>query len=387
MRERILWGLLVLVAFIAGGAITAGWMFYQRTPQVADVEKAHVATPPAIKAPPILSVEPLQPVKEEYQEVIEALHGDFVDAQQLLAEPLTPQSLPGVLSKLGSKVRIFSEPFLKPDEYWKPGAELLPHGIVYWRLPNFNDKQTAAFLSSWSDWRTKGDVTALVVDLRFFQSPNDFDGAADCASLFTAPNTPLFTVQGLKYPQKVFTSQRQPLDIPDKMPILVLTNPGTRGAGEVLAYMLQRHAKALIVGQSTAGEAGVYTEKKMHSGRYLRVAVAMVQDASGENLLGKPLVPDILTTMSAADEMDAYKTSYEHGAGAVIVEVRAIPHTNEASLVKGISVELENQIAAQGQSVHAVESPVEQDMTLKTAIDIARGVFAYYEKPSLPATK
>lgn len=372
-----------MVAFVAGGAATAGWMYYQRTPQVA-LSKPPTSAPPAIVAPPILSIEPLQPLKEEYQELNEALRGDFVDAQQLLAEPVTPANLPTILTRVGSKVRIFSQPFPTPDAYWKPSADLLAHGIVYWRVPNFNDKQIAALLSSWPDWKAKG-VTAFIIDLRFFQSPNDFDNAADCASLFVAPGTPLFTVQGLKFPQKVYTSQRQPLDIPAKTPILVLTNPGTRGAGEVLADMLRRHAKALLIGQTTAGEDGYYEEKKLKSKRFLRVAVAQVQDASGEDLLGKPLVPDVLIAASAADEIDAYKTSYERGVETVIGEIQALRHTNEASLVQGVSVEMENQISGQGQATEA--APLQQDMALKTAIDIARGIFAFYDKPTLPAAK
>lgn len=387
MRERILWIIVGVASFFAGAAVMffimpqaqktwARW--FRPVPIQADIPK-----PPAVNAPELSFVEPVQPVASEYQEIIDALRGDFIDSQALLAEKLSAQTLPPILSREGSKVRIFTQPAPSANSFWKPKAELLPNSIVYWRLPNFSDKPLAALLNSWNEWKQKG-IHALIIDLRFFQSPNDFAGAADVASLFAVPNTPLFTVEGLKFPQQVFKSERQPLEIAARTPVIVLVNPSTRGAAEALADFLRRQTRAILVGQSTAGEAGFYTEKKMASGRYLRVATGEVVSVQRDKFLGTPLMPDIISSMTLAEEAKVCKVAYEQGVSAVIYETKNPPRPNEAALVQGRNVEMENAIAAQLNSTNALATASPQDLTLKTALDVASGVFIYYQKPSLP---
>ncbi|MFM7204091.1 MAG: S41 family peptidase [Myxococcota bacterium] len=74
-------------------------------------------------------------------------------------------------------------------------------------------------------------------------------------------------------------------------PVYVLINQGTRGGKEVLAYLLQAHQLALVVGEKSAGAVMQARGYTLSDGSLLQVAVGEVL-INGERLEGQGVVPD-----------------------------------------------------------------------------------------------
>lgn len=76
-------------------------------------------------------------------------------------------------------------------------------------------------------------------------------------------------------------------------PLLVLINRETRAAAEALAEALRRKAGALLLGEPTAGQAYIFREVPLSTGRRLRLATGRVRLADGRELPPAGVQPDI----------------------------------------------------------------------------------------------
>jgi hypothetical protein len=381
--------MLVLASFAAGGLVV--YVAMRPTPQrvtsdpvplPADTSTNGASQPVAGPVvPPVMPV--LLPDPAEAAEVADALRTVYVDAPLLLKEDLGPGRLPEVFARLGTRVKIAPAPKVPAAGVKPPKAEWVADGIGYWRLRSLSPRDVSTLLKAWEGW--KGAARGMILDLRDFETPNAFDPAADLAGMWVSPGTPLFTVQGLKVPQKVYVSQRQPLERPLRFPLVVLVNEGTSGAAEALVRILQARAGAIVMGRPTAGEAGLTAESRLSSGRYLRVATAEVVSAAGDKWLGIPVQPDIVVVDDRAREAAALEQGYLQGAATVIREVAVRRQTNEASLVREENVEIEEMIAAQKEQAGTGPAPEIRDLTLQRAVDVVRGILASLTPPEIPA--
>lgn len=319
-------------------------------------------------AAPALSL----PQPQDIPQVIDLLRSDFVDARQLLSQNLSSDTVSTWWPSLGKRVALSTESVINYTPLPEARAEAIAPKMGYIRLHTLGDASMKTFLKAWSEWQKTG-CNGLILDLREFQDRNNFESATDMASLFTNPNKILFSLQGLKVPQKVFQTRRQPLSLTTAFPILVLINENTRGAGEALAYLLQQKARALLVGQLTAGEMGTYEEKKLPTGNFFRYATSEVVLPSGDNLLGKPLIPDVMVSWDAAEQSRIFRKELEKGAAGMIKEVAIAPRPNEAALVRD---EEWNEKAVDTE-------PEGVDKVLRAAVDIIHGVWAFQESPSI----
>lgn len=305
---------------------------------------------------------------EELEETAELLQSNFFDAPMLAGVSVDASNVQEMVKKLGARVRISDTPAPLPSEFLPIKAEWVKDGIGYWRVASFSEQGILRLIETWHQWRANG-LKGFVVDLRDFQAINDYGGAADFAGLLTFPNTPLFSMQGVKFSQKVFYSARQPLEGLDRLPIMVLINGNTRGASEILAYLFRHYVGAILVGQPTAGEVALYTETKLRSGRFLRRTTAVVVTSEGETLLGQPLEPDIEVEEDPATQSLVLKQGYEKGMASVVKEAPDRKQVNEASLVQEESAELEAWVDSQQQDVDILD-----DVILHRALDIIQGI-------------
>ena len=258
------------------------------------------------------------PRPEEACEIIDLLRSEFMDAPSLMGAPLTEQTLNAVFQKLGDKVKISDSPVLGVEAKVKSIAQVLPGGAGYWRPLDFSQKEIDFFLREWAIWKS-GDLKGLILDLRNFRDGNNLHGAAVVSSLFASPQDTLFVAEGLNYPRQVFRSQRQPLGLSPRFPILVLVNAGTRGSAEAVASVLRQKAGALLVGRKSAGEGGLFAENRMKSGRYLRMATARINASDGTPLLGGTLMPDIPVEVSPAQDREAFNAALRLGIQALAI--------------------------------------------------------------------
>ncbi|MDR2462634.1 MAG: S41 family peptidase [Verrucomicrobiales bacterium] len=368
--------LLTVVSFIAGAAVT--WFCLVEYPKISGAAKTvadhETWLPPRIPGT-VLEPDPyadtpaadapekiLSPSADEAGEIIDLLRTQFIDAAALISQQLSPETLNGLFAKNGDKAKLSVSAVMTPDPQVKTILQTLPPNLAYWRPADFSQKELDNFLRQW-DTLTAGDLHGLIIDLRNFRDGNDLQGAAMLAGLLVPSQDVLFTVEGLNFPQQVFRAQHQPLGLKQDFPLAVLVNQATRGAAEALAFTLKQKGTALIIGKKTAGEGGLFTETKLNSGRYLRLATARITGADGTDLLGTPLTPDISVNVSAQSDDEAWQGAYHYG----IASVTAVSLPDRAALKEreDLDLPLDNPPPS-------VQAP--HDLILSAAADVLAGI-------------
>lgn len=367
MLRRIIIPLGLLAAFFTGVLVTRNWPTPQ-PPHTAPVEKTAPAAektpnatpapeaPPAPLPPPPAETNP-RATSAEFPEIIDLLRSGYLESPALAGTPLTLETLPEVLEKARDKIRISSTATQSPAAGTKTLLEMLPGDAAYWRPRSFEPAELERLVKEWSFWKS-AKPGGIIIDLRFFTDPNNFPGAAPAAGLFLSPGRNLFTLQSLNQPQRLFKSERQPLDIPSWMPLFVLVNRETRGAAEALAWALRHEAGALLVGQATAGEGGLFRETRLKSGRFLRLATARALASDGTDLLASGIAPDILAEVAAAEERAAFAAAYRSGAASLLAEPDPLPRLNQDVSSQVLNAEAEKP-----------SKPPLADPVLKAAVD------------------
>lgn len=289
---------------------------------------ADLAPIPAAPAPETPAETVLLPEPREAAEILELLRTVRVEAPGLALEGATVDTLPALFERARGALRLSATATQGPAPGGKSLLELLPGSIGYWRPRTLEPAEALRLVREWPLWRS-AKPAGIVIDLRYTADPNNFAGAVPTAGLFMAPGRPLYSVQGLNQPQQLYRSERQPLDLPAWMPLIVLTNRQTRGAGEALAWSLRTGAGAILVGRPTAGEGGPFREVRLKSGRFLRVATARAMAADGTDLLGTGLEPDVAVEGDPALERRAFLAAYASGAASTLAEPAALPRLNQ----------------------------------------------------------
>lgn len=335
------------------------------------------STTPAVVAPVVPAAESTTPDEREFGEVMQLLKSRYADPAAIADNKLGNAALNGMLNRLGGGAILLTQPSLTTASPRPISTELLPGKIGYWRLATFKPaKDWTQMEAQLADWQKAGAL-GLILDLRDFESTNDYSGAARVASIFTAPGSTLFTVQGLQIPQQLYgstnTGSRRQFDLP----LVVLTNRRTMGAAEALAAVLRSNARAILVGRSTAGQAAYFTEAKLNSGRYLRLATGQAILADGTQLFGKPIVPDIALYIDDQNERMALEENNQGAASRQVQELPGRARTSEAALVHGDSPELDEfvatQLAERKTDAEKNETPL-QDVALIRAMDVLRSI-------------
>lgn len=371
-----------VMTMVLGGTVTYFLLFH--TPYLDAIKPDHTAQnttadsgqadmtvipPRLVTSPPPRLQQHLKPQDNELTEIIDLLRTGYMQPSTILVEKLDQNSLQQIVSANDHLARLSVDPVLSPFRGSRSIIDTLLYDTAYWRPTGLDPSSIQALIHQWSVWRS-APVPGLIIDLRFFRDGNNFEGAATAASLFTDPGTPLFTMQDLSQPQKIFQNDRQPLRIERNFPIIVLINNHTRGAGEVLASLLRSHCNALLIGQSTAAEGALYTETMLSSGRYLRLATRRVILANGSDLLGSPLYPDIKIPVSPQQDLEAYLTGFRKSPNSLITEpeiIKPADGDDTASITRNEDI-----------------APVLQktDMTLQAAVDIVQAL--HHQRSDVP---
>ncbi|NJK92468.1 MAG: hypothetical protein HC904_11930 [Blastochloris sp.] len=307
----------------------------------------------------------LVPRPEEARQIIDLLRSGFLDSASLISMDLNEQNVSDLMTRFQDKVKLSEEAVFDPDPRQNTLLEMLPHQIAYWRPAELSPRETQIWITQWEQWRTK-EFAGLILDLRYFKDANDLEGAVSVTGLFAAPQTPLFRLEGIESPQVLYKTEHQPLSSARPFPLLVLVNHNTRGAGEALAWSLRQFAGAILIGQATAGEGGLFTETRLKSGRFLRMASARIVTAPpvSVSLLGSPIQPDIQVAVQMDRERNAFFLANRQNLPGLIAERPAARRAGESDL---IGIELPPPPATEGKAAL-------RDLTLQRAVDVLRGI-------------
>jgi hypothetical protein len=314
----------------------------------------------------------LLPHPEETRQIIDLLRSGFLDSASLISVDLNEQNLNDLLGRLTDKVKLSEEAVITPDPKQLAILELLPNNIAYWRPAELSPKETGKWIAQWEQWKGQ-EFEGLILDLRNFKDANDLPGAVSLAGLFSAPQTTLFTVEGINTPQQLYKTEHQPLEVQKAFPVLVLINQNTRGTGEALAWSLRQSGGAILMGQPSAGEGGLFTETRLKSGRFLRMASARLITSTNVNLLGTPLQPDILVSTDTLLERTAFALANKTNLMALIAEKPSQRPSSENE-----TIGMDSPLRTDPENKKSV-----RDLTLQRAVDVLRGIVLNQRKPDV----
>lgn len=355
--------------------------------EVVEESQHSPSVDPAVpyKTPP--QVDPhvkLLPEGKEAGEIIDLLRSDYLESASMVGQELTEADVDRLFSSPHPTLKISPYPAVgKIPDLTTMGSQLAP-GVGCWRMATFSEKDIKAFISQITQWKGPS-LQGLILDLRFFKDPNNFDGAAQFLSLFSQPGTTFFSVEGVKVPQKLYSSSSQPLPLPRGIPVVVVVNSQSRGAAEVVAERLRSVTGAIVLGGRTAGEAGLFTETQLQTGRFIRMAGARVRLADGSDLLGRPLLPDVRVAVDGEEEFRAYQGAVHLGWKALIANKTPDfegPGADKGRESKEAGDEKKGEKKSSSKNkVEAKSSPtvtqLPRDLALQRAFDLIRGLTAW----------
>ncbi|MBA2585496.1 MAG: hypothetical protein H0U99_03325 [Chthoniobacterales bacterium] len=313
---------------------------------------------------------------DELQQAIQLLKKNYINADSLNEEEMSRATLQGLLMRIGRGVMLLPAADAARKEASTPSyTEILDGHIGYVRIGSLTAENLKALDATLQTFPAK-KVDAIVLDLRAGPATGDFEIAAEFAKRFCAKGKALFTLHKANARQeRAFVSDRDPA-FPGL--VLVLADKDTSGEAEAVAAVLRAQAKALIIGQPTAGRAVEYSDLPLTGGKVLRVPVGEVVLPDRQPLNARGIKPDLPVELAAADKRQIFQMSSEKGMALFVFENER-PHLNEAALLAGKNPELEVMEAAQRRG-RTQEKTVPRDFVLQRAVDVVTSLAVYQRR-------
>ncbi len=278
--------------------------------------------------------------------------------------------LAGLLERLGRSASLGpakAEPAPAPFYH-----ELVAGHIGYLRPGALRKSDLAALDDALKDLSAK-KADAIILDLRATSATGDFPAAADFADRFVAKGAALFSLHRSKAgEERTFTSDRSPSYSGF---ISVLIDEETMGPAEVLASVLRARARAILIGQTTAGCSVGYSELPLGTDLLLRVAVTEAVLPEQGDGIPRGVAPDIGVTMPHQDKLEIFAQSLTKSMALFIFEEDQ-PHLNEAALLSGTNPEIEAMQDRQQKRARGEKSGP-HDPVVQRAVDVITSIGVY----------
>jgi len=188
-----------------------------------------------------------------------------------------------------------------------PYAIMLDGKVGYLPLQTFSDNSadetTAALKTLIAD-----GATGIVLDLRG-NGGGIVDQSITIASLFLKANAEIASVRGRANESEDYTAKGSPMA--PAIPLIVLIDPGTASASEIVTGGLQDHDRALVVGETSFGKGLVQSVYSLDGGYALKLTTAKWYTPSGRSIQRPRKYVDGQFVDEPADstESDSSKTS------------------------------------------------------------------------------
>lgn len=167
---------------------------------------------------------------------------------------------------------------------------------AYLRISNFNENTTREAAEGLNDLKAKNpNLKGLILDLR--NNPGGLlDQSVGIADLFLEGGE--VVSQRGRRPEDITRYQARKGDIMDGKPIVVIANPGSASAAEIVAGALQDHKRASIVGLTTFGKGSVQSVVNLGENRAVKLTVARYYTPSGRSIQKTGIEPDLEVAQS-----------------------------------------------------------------------------------------
>lgn len=343
-------------------------------PSASPAPSIPAAAKPAPSPKPAATSVPSKPVdlvnllnEAQLEQAVELLKTQFLNPASLNEQELRRARLEGLLGRLGPGAQLYLENPAVPEEgNIRFLAEVLDGKIGYIRLGKLDADmltQLDAVLAGFEDKK----IRSVVLDLRSVGYSADYEQAAAFARRFCEKGKLLFRLQKPSAKQeRIFTSNQDPVF---NGTIVVLTDDRTAGAGEILAAILRQHARAMVVGSRTAGQAVEFSEVSLGAGVILKIAVAEATVPDAEAIYPRGVKPDIAVTLSREKQNEIFKLSAEKGVSQFVYE-KERPRMNEAALIANLNPEIDgtNPAPKTGENLGLKDTVLQRAVDLLTAL-------------------
>jgi C-terminal processing protease CtpA/Prc len=306
--------------------------------------------------------------ESQTEQAISALTSGFLDPTKTEEKSIRRATLEGLVLRLAPGATITTEDDANREA--TPGdflAEILDSRIGYVRLGGL-DKASLTQMDSALENFDGNQLRSVILDLRDTATSGDFDIAADFARRFAPKGKILFSIQKPSVKQeRILTSNQSPGF--DGI-LVVLTDADTAGAAEALAATLRLNANAMIVGETTAGEAVEFSNVPLGDGKILRVAIAQIVLPETGPIFPSGVSPDIAAALPPRNQAEIFALSREKGVSQFVFETER-PHLNEAALVANTNPEIDASLVGRTQQ-ETWDSVLQRAVDLVTAISFYR---------------
>jgi carboxyl-terminal processing protease len=171
-------------------------------------------------------------------------------------------------------------------------SEMLENNIAYLRLTNFTSN-AAEQLSIELDALLAQNPQALIFDLR--DNPGGFlNQSVAVADLFLPEGVVLYQ-RNRSGEEEIFRSVTG--DAAEAIPLIVLVNPGSASASEIVAGAIQDQERGIILGEVSFGKGSVQNTLTLPDGSELRVTIARWYTPNNNTIDGQGITPDVLVPL------------------------------------------------------------------------------------------
>jgi carboxyl-terminal processing protease len=223
---------------------------------------------------------------------------------------------------------------LKRDIIERPVTGVMeswPHELGYIRVNGLyrgSGSQIVTQLQKWAQTNYYG----VILDLRDANGL-DMESAANIASLFTKPETLLFSVRNGK--NKVITNFYSKATEQINMPVMVLANGGTQHACETLTAVLQKCKGVMFIGSETAGNNTIPEFIPLPAGEVLYIATKFITVNNQNRYSKEGVTPNII--VSADEQIADFQTENEEETAADYFAELSKNKTDDLALADRVS--------------------------------------------------
>lgn len=245
-------------------------------------------------------------------------------------------------------------------------AKMLDDGIGYIKLRSFH-KTTGEELDAALKDLDQKSFKALILDLR--NNPGGLlNQAVEVTEKFLPKGKLIVETKGkIEAQNGQFTANVKKPYL--TQPMVVIVNPGTASASEIVSSALQFHRRAIILGTQTFGKGSVQTILPLTDGSALRLTTALYYSPNGKTLQGKGVSPDIVVEEAAVVESKPKPNAVEKG----IIREKDLERHLGGEMPAAPEQEPAKKEPSVKQEKGKTESEIESDAQLQRAVDLLKG--------------
>lgn len=170
----------------------------------------------------------------------------------------------------------------------------------YVKISDITENTPVEFDSKVNSLKSNGAKT-LVFDVRNINS-NDYNSVHRILDILLPSGTLIYGTYNDGTTKVLYTSDPREIN----MPMVVIVNENTAGAGEMFAALLRESGKAKIVGVETAGRGTLQQTFVQADGSAIEITVAKLTTAGGLDYNGTGITPDYESTLSGDQAQNSY---------------------------------------------------------------------------------